>query len=69
MWIVEVLEIAEEVSRDGIGKYRLIARSDEGGGIHGLCSHEHDSREEAQHCPEAIANKGPVTGVSAGGSI
>lgn len=61
VWWVEPLEIAEKGV--GIGKYRLVANSDEGGGIHGLCGHKHDTKEEATNCAEAIAQAPLITGV------
>ena len=52
-WWIQVLQIADDRGC-GVGKYRLTAKSDEdGGGPYGLCEHRHDSREEAQNCPEA----------------
>lgn len=62
VWWVKTLEIADE-SGKGTGKYRRVAKSDEGGGTHGLCEHCHDSVEEAQACEEARKNEGPVTGI------
>lgn len=53
-WWIKTLEIA--VDGVGIGKYRLTATSDEdGGGPFGLCDHEHETRSEADQCPEANA--------------
>jgi len=62
VWWVQTLEIANNEGT-GSGKYRKVATSDEGGGIHGLCSHQHDTIEEAETCQEAIDNEGPIVGV------
>lgn len=54
-WLIMVREIAAD---DGTptGRFRLTATSDEdGGGPFGLCDHEHDTRAEADTCPEACA--------------
>ncbi len=56
-WWIQVLELADEQGK-GIGKFRLTAKSDEdGGGPHGLCKHEHETIDEAQDCPDAIASE------------
>lgn len=62
VWFIEVLELADE-NKQGTGKYRLTANSDEGGGFHELCYHEHDSRDEARNCPDAITKEGLITGI------
>lgn len=52
VWI-QPLEIADEGGAP-TGKFRLTAMSDEDDlPPVGLCSHEHDSAEEARRCPEA----------------
>lgn len=59
MWFLTVSEIAQEQpdgSLIGTGRYRQTARSDQGGGIHGLCKHEHATREEARACSDANAS-------------
>lgn len=62
VWLVQAVEKQGEDSSK-LGKWRLIARSDEGGGVHGLCDHDHDSLEEACNCPDAIRNKQMITGI------
>ena len=61
VWFVQPRELK---SPDGgrSGKWRLCAESDEDGGFHPLCPHEHSSPEEARDCPEAIVREGHVTG-------
>lgn len=59
-WFLFVAEIATEDSNGapvGTGRYRRIAKSDEDGGTHALCSCEggHVTREEAYDCLEAAA--------------
>lgn len=52
-WWIRVLEIADKDGK-GIGKFRLTATSDEdGGGPYGLCSHLHDTKDDAYNCPDA----------------
>lgn len=62
MWIVQVLELADEGKPTG--NFRLTATSDDGGGgPFGAIGHRHDSREEAsacQHCREYVAS---ITGM------
>ena len=50
-WWLAPLEILKNGQKSG--KYRLVARSDESGGIHGLCTHEHDTIEDASNCSQA----------------
>lgn len=51
--IVQVLEIAGP-NGEPTGKFRRTVKSDESDAPpRGLCSHEHDSREEAATCPDA----------------
>lgn len=64
-WLVQVLEITDEHGQ-GTDKYRKVARSDEEGGMHPLCEHQHDSIDEADHCPEALAKTVEITGVPDG---
>lgn len=50
VWWIQVLEIADNKGK-GVGKWRLTAKSDEDGGSpYGLCSHKHDTPQEAQQC-------------------
>ncbi|HEY9895100.1 MAG TPA: hypothetical protein V6D34_06770 [Candidatus Sericytochromatia bacterium] len=66
-WLVQVLEITDEHGH-GTDKYRQVARSDGEGGMHPLCEHQHDSIDEAENCPEAIAKTEEITGIPDGGS-
>ena len=66
-WLVQVLEITDEHGH-GTDKYRQVARSDGEGGMHPLCEHQHDSIDEAENCPEAIARTEEITGIPDGGS-
>ncbi|MEH1917827.1 MAG: hypothetical protein V7L10_26425, partial [Nostoc sp.] len=50
-YIVEVLEIVNSQG-SGIGKWRLTTRVD-GNKPQGLCTHRHDSYDEAWKCVEA----------------
>ncbi|WP_334954686.1 hypothetical protein [Nostoc sp.] len=50
-YIVEVLEIVNSQG-SGIGKWRLTTRVD-GSKPQGLCTHRHDSEDEAWKCVEA----------------
>jgi hypothetical protein len=55
-WFLMVAEVADD---NGVGKgcYRQVAKSDERrGGTHGLCKHEHPTKELARDCPEANAS-------------
>lgn len=58
-WFLTVMDIARE-TEDGTwvpsGRYRQVATSDEDGGTHGLCKHEHLTKDEARACPEANAS-------------
>lgn len=61
-WLVMPREIADEAGR-GTGRWRLTARSDEGGGgPFGDISHDHGSPEESQTCKQCRAFVGAVTG-------
>lgn len=62
VWFVGPIEIADE-SGQGIGRFRLVAISDDGGGRHGLCQHEHLTGDEAYNCPDAIRNEKTVIGI------
>lgn len=64
-WNVQVLEITDEHGH-GTDKYRKVAHSDEEGGMHPLCEHQHDSIDAAAHCPEALAKTVEITGVPDG---
>lgn len=64
-WIVQVLEITDEHGQ-GTDKYRKVANSNDEGGMHPLCEHQHDSIDEAENCPEALAKTVEITGVSDG---
>jgi len=64
-WKVQVLEITDEHGH-GIDKYRKVANSSDEGGMHPLCEHQHDSIDEADHCPEALAKTVEITGVPDG---
>jgi hypothetical protein len=64
-WIMQVLEITDEHGH-GTDKYRKVANSDEEGGMHPLCEHQHDSIDEADQCPEALAKTVEITGVPDG---
>ncbi len=64
-WLVQVLEITDEHGH-GTDKYRQVANSDEEGGMHPLCEHQHDSINEAENCPEALAKTVEITGVPDG---
>ena len=64
-WIVQVLEITDEHGH-GTDKYRKVANSNEEGGMHPLCDHQHDSFDEAENCPEALAKTEEITGISDG---
>lgn len=50
MQLYKVMEIAKP---DGspMGKYRMVVSNSSGSRIHGLCDHEHDTREGARACP------------------
>ncbi|XGV98902.1 MAG: hypothetical protein ACAF41_08160 [Leptolyngbya sp. BL-A-14] len=65
VWNVQVLEITDEHGH-GIGKYRRVANSSDEGGMHPLCDHQHDSIDEAEHCPDALAKTVEITGVPDG---
>lgn len=59
-WFLYVAEIGVEDSNGALqpsGRYRRIAKSDDDGGTHALCSCEggHGTREEADACTEASA--------------
>ncbi len=57
-WFLFVAEIGKEDANGVLqptGRYRRIAKSDEDGGTHALCSCEHSTREEADACPKAAA--------------
>jgi hypothetical protein len=64
-WNVQVLEITDEHGH-GTDKYRKVANSDGEGGMHPLCEHQHDSIDEAENCPEALAKTVEITGVPDG---
>ncbi|MBW4468821.1 MAG: hypothetical protein KME45_00270 [Stenomitos rutilans HA7619-LM2] len=64
-WNVQVLEITDEHGH-GIDKYRKVANSDDEGELHPLCEHQHDSIDEANHCPEALAKTVEITGIPDG---
>ena len=50
MWWIQPLEVADENGK-ATGRWRLTARSDEGGGgPYGDTTHDHVSAEEAQQC-------------------
>ena len=61
VWFVETLE---KKAPDGSpsGMFTLCASSDEGGGFHVGCSHEHKTHEEAGECEEALFAIGRITG-------
>ena len=61
VWFVETLE---KKAPDGgpSGVFRLCASSDEGGGFHVGCQHEHQTHEEAGECEEALIEIGKITG-------
>lgn len=65
VWNVQVLEITDEHGH-GIDKYRRVANSSDEGGMHPLCEHQHDSIDEADHCPDALAKTVEITGVPDG---
>ncbi|MBW4578773.1 MAG: hypothetical protein KME42_04260 [Tildeniella nuda ZEHNDER 1965/U140] len=65
VWNVQVLEITDEHGH-GIDKYRRVANSSDEGGMHPLCEHQHDSIDEADHCPEALAKTVEITGIPDG---
>ena len=50
--IYEVLEIKKD--GEGTGKYRKVGHNNSFTHAHGLCDHEHDTRDEADACPEAV---------------
>lgn len=62
VWSAKTLEIIDEETKEGIGRYCLVAASNEGGGLQRLCDHDHDSPAEAQNCPDAI-QQGLLLGV------
>ncbi|MBD2036840.1 hypothetical protein H6F76_17670 [Leptolyngbya sp. FACHB-321] len=66
-WMVQVLEITDEHGH-GTDKYRKVANSDGEGGMHPLCEHQHDSIDEADKCPEALAKTEEITGIPDGGN-
>lgn len=61
-WWIEPLEIADE-NGNPTGKWRLTAKSDEGGGgPYGDTSHSHDSAEAAQGCRQCQEYCYPMAG-------
>jgi len=60
-WLVQPLERKNAAGQPS-GLWHLTASSDEGGGFHVGCGHDHGSAEEAQNCEEARVNIGRVTG-------
>jgi hypothetical protein len=60
-WIVQPLQ---RKNKDGSpsGLWRLCAESDEGGGFHVGCGHDHASADEAMRCEDARRNVAGVTG-------
>ena len=48
----ETLEIMDKETGKGIGKYRKVVHNTSGTWARGLCDHEHDTREEADACPD-----------------
>ena len=63
MWWVKVLEVAD-AHGIGTGRYRLTARSDEGGGgPFGDTSHDHASRRTAESCDRCRAFCRSLTGM------
>lgn len=60
-WFVQALEMKNGLG-EGSGIWHLCAESDEGGGFHVGCRHEHHTALDAQDCEEAKINIGVVTG-------
>lgn len=60
-WFVQALEMKDGLG-EGSGIWHLCAESDEGGGFHVGCRHEHQTALEAQNCEEAKINIGVVIG-------
>ena len=55
--IYEVLEIADQTSKKGTGKFRFTMRTDDPeSGPYGLCGHSHDTVDDARECPDAVQN-------------
>ncbi|MBD2034458.1 hypothetical protein H6F76_05335 [Leptolyngbya sp. FACHB-321] len=61
-----MLKITNEHGHD-TDKYRQVALSDGEGGMYPLCEHQHDSMDETENCPEALARTEAMAGVSDGG--
>lgn len=61
VWWIQPSEIAG-ANGEHTGRWRMTARSDEGGGIHGDNSHDHASAEEAEACDECDAYVSSVSG-------
>lgn len=55
-WFVEPRQ------RKSDGVWHLTANSDEDGGFHIGCDHQHVTAKEAQECKEALVEIGKVTG-------
>lgn len=60
MWFVEALEIA--VDGKPSGRFRMVARSDDGGGLYADESHDHASKAEAEACDQCDAYVSGATG-------
>lgn len=61
VWFVQPLQ-KKGADGDACGVWHLCAKSDEDGGFHAGCDHDHKSAEEAQACLEARKAVGVVTG-------
>lgn len=59
-WVKPLQKKAEDGSPSGI--WHLCAQSDEGGGTHPGCLHDHRSPDEAQACEDANRECGRITG-------
>ncbi len=66
MWIVEVLEIIDSAGKTG--RWRLTARTG-ANKPHGLCTHVHNSYNEAWNCTEAWAAAKKLSTNSHGDSL